>query len=202
MKCLFLDLASHDALIAAVEDDAVKASQSTHARVGDHELIPLIEKTLKSAGWSYADLDRVACAIGPGGFTSLRVGVTCANTLADQLSIPSVGIHLSDLYEARAWGVGRGAWGDIYWVHSTKKDQLFIRGGEYKEPTLISLDDLLPTPNAQFPIQWMGELIDDHKAKVSTDAIDLKSITEALPALLAAQIFDKELLEPWYGRGW
>lgn len=189
MKCLFLDLASHTALLAAVTDDAVKASESVQARIGDHELLPLIEKVVADASWSYADLEGIACVVGPGGFTSLRVAVTCANTFADQLSIPSAGIHLSDLYRARARE------DDIYWMHSTKKDQLFIRGGQWDEPTLLSLDEI---PDGK----WMGELIDEHREIVDSDPVDLLSRKDVLPGLLATQTFDTEILHPWYGRGW
>ena len=81
--------------------DAVIASEFVHARISDADLIPLVEQVLKAAGWEYKDIDAVACIVGPGGFTSLRVAVAFANTLGDQLGIPVAGIHLSELYRAR-----------------------------------------------------------------------------------------------------
>lgn len=102
MRYLFLDLASHSGLLACVEDQTIKASEPVDHRIGDHELIPLFEKTLDAAGWKAADLTHIACVIGPGGFMSLRVAVAFANTLMHQLKIPIAGIHLSDLYAARA----------------------------------------------------------------------------------------------------
>ena len=189
MHTLFLDLAAHDALIACCDEQHTVASQSVHARIGDHEVIPMIEKVLAEAGWKFEDLERIACIVGPGGFTSLRVAVTFANVLADQLQIPSVGIHLSDLYQARSQD------SEVYWVHSTKKDQLFIRGGQWEEPTLISLDEL-PT------VSWMGELIDEHREVIKSDPVTLQPIEEVLPALLHSQKYDQEIVTPWYGRGW
>ena len=41
---------------------------------------------------SWADLDWLAIAIGPGGFTGTRIGVVTARTLAQQLEIPLFGI--------------------------------------------------------------------------------------------------------------
>ena len=189
MKTLFLDLASHDAVIACCDDKSVVASASVHARIGDHELIPMTEKVLAAAGWKFEDLEGIACIVGPGGFTSLRVAVTYANVLADQLQIPSAGIHLSDLYQARTKDP------EVYWVHSTKKDQLFIRGGAWSEPTLISLEEI---PNGE----WMGELIEEHQKIIKSDPVAIQPINDVLPLLLEAQKYDKELLVPWYGRGW
>lgn len=194
MKTLFLDLASHDSLIACTTAESVIVSCEVHERIGDHELIPIVEKLLSDAGWSYEDLERVACTIGPGGFTSLRITVTYVNVLADQLGIPSVGIHLSELYRART------DLPNVYWMHSTKKDQLFIHGGEWGEPTLITTDEI---QNIKYKIQnWCGELIDEHQAIIHTEPVTLKPVLDLLPAFLQTQHFEKKVLTPWYGRGW
>lgn len=196
MKTLFLDLASHDALIALCDETSVLASESVHARIADHELLPMIEKVC-----DFDDLDRLACIVGPGGFTSLRVAVTCANVLADQLGVSSAGVHLSDLYGARIETRNQKS-DTTHWLHSTQKDKLFIRGTDYEDPTLISVEEL---SSFQFPMSnfhWCGELIDEHKAIVQSDPIDLLPISEVLPLFLATQDYQKKLLIPWYGRGW
>ncbi|MDA0376420.1 MAG: tRNA (adenosine(37)-N6)-threonylcarbamoyltransferase complex dimerization subunit type 1 TsaB [bacterium] len=196
MKTLFFDLASHEACIACVDDTSTVAFESVHARIGDHELLPMTEKVLASAGWSFEDLEGVACIVGPGGFTSLRVAATYANVLADQLCIPSAGIHLSELYNARVKSdTSEVKSEDVYWMHSTKKDQLFIQGGEWEVPTLISIDDLSS-------LNWMGELIPEHREKITADHVHLEPITDVLPGFLRAQKYDTQIVQPWYGRGW
>lgn len=45
-------------------------------------LLPALESLLARAGATPQDLDGVACCIGPGGFTSLRIGVATAEGLA------------------------------------------------------------------------------------------------------------------------
>lgn len=153
MNALFLDLASYAGLLACVTEKEVIASEPVDHRIGDHELVPLLEAVLGRAKWSYRDLTHVACVIGPGGFTSLRVAVALANTLVHQLKIPGTGVHLSDLsfarispHPAQSHGVrerrwqgatlshqmGEGRVRDVLWIHSTKKHELFVRGfGEY-----------------------------------------------------------------------
>lgn len=51
-------------------------------------VLPLIEKILKQHSITFADLDNIEVALGPGSFTGLRVGVAIANTLGTQLQIP------------------------------------------------------------------------------------------------------------------
>ena len=52
------------------------------------KLPPNIVKLLKRARLLFRDIDRIAVAKGPGGFSALRIGVTVANTLALILKIP------------------------------------------------------------------------------------------------------------------
>ena len=197
MQLLFIDIASNNAVIACVSENAVIAHHAVDSRIGDHELIPLIETLLKEAKWSYDDLTHIACVTGPGGFTSLRVGVTCANVLADQLKIPSEGIHLSDLYAARTENK------DALWLHSTKKDSLFIKGDSWNEPTHVTIDEL--TSKKISSTHFMGELIPEHKTLVADMRLQEESLRgreEILPGFLDGLSYDATLIYPWYGRGW
>lgn len=188
MKCLFIDLASKNAVLACV-DSSVQALETSSERLSEDMVIPLFDRVLKEAKWQPSDITHIACVIGPGGFTGLRTGVTFANTLADQLNIPSVGIHLCDLYRARTDNSA------VYWMHSTKKDQLFVCGGQWKEPTLIELNSI-PCGD------WMGELIEEHKKASGAEQISLKKLEDVLPELVSSLDYSTEILHPWYGRGW
>ena len=202
MKTLFLDIASHAGHIACVTDDATVALTPIDHRINDSALMPAVESTLKAAGWNYKDLTNIAVIVGPGGFTSLRMGVTLANVLADQLKIPATGIHLSDVYHARS---GDG----VAWMHSTKKGALFIRTFGIKksvrnEPTFISIEEL--QANSQLlQATFCGELIPEHRAVIDQLGIQeasLRPIDEILPAFLKTQSYSSDAVLPWYGRGW
>lgn len=196
MAQLFLNLASHIGHIAYVSDSKVLAIEETDHRISDAELPSRIEAVLKKAKMRFKDLTGVACVLGPGGFTSLRVAVSSANAIAYALKIPSAGVHESDLYRARAKE-------PVVWVHSTKKDQLFVRffPGE-NEPSLLSLTDLstVLTSNSL----WMGELIPEQRVvadQLGAKPAKLLSIEEVLPKFLETQKFSSQVLLPWYGRG-
>lgn len=215
MKCLYIDLASNKGLLALVMEQSVAAAEHIDHRVGDHELMPRLENLLRVAGCGFHDLTQIACVIGPGGFMSLRVGVALANVLSDRLDTPVAGIHLSDLYAARIPpplhpspnGGGEGGRG-VLWLHSTKKQELFVRSldpkGQWPEATHMKLEDFLQS--VEQPMHWIGELIPEHQVAIATVgtlyAMSPQDMEQILPAFLHRQVFKKQILEPWYGRGW
>ena len=220
MKILFLNLASNHGSLAIVGSDKTIAFKAADHRISDADLLPQVEQLLSDAGLTFKDLTQIACVVGPGGFTSLRVAVAFANVLADQLNIPAAGVHLSSLYEARmpspltplpqAGGgssqVGSGQkW---VWLHSTKSTHVFAKGfgvfaEKWPEPTLVPIEDLA----GQLPdgISWAGELIPAHREALSGKKImelPLKPLDEVLPSYLEGLTYEEKLLLPWYGRGW
>jgi tRNA threonylcarbamoyladenosine biosynthesis protein TsaB len=61
------------------------------------ELAPAIDRMLKQCNVSPTDLTRLAVAIGPGSFTSLRVGLALIKGMALALKIPVAGIPTLDV---------------------------------------------------------------------------------------------------------
>ncbi len=217
MQTLFLDLASHAGLLACVTNERVAASSLIDHRIDDAALVPQVEDLLLKTGWSYPDLTHIACVVGPGGFTSLRVAVALSNALSHALKIPSAGIHLSDVYCARTppppsplphaslrSARERGS----IWLHSTKKHELFIRGfgalaKEFSEPECVKVEDLQKKLTAG--MQWIGELIPEHQKIIDDLGLQpalLRPVEEILPEFLGQQSYAKQILVPWYGRGW
>lgn len=201
VHALFLDVASHCGLIAAVSADAIVASRSIDHRINDSALLPAIEGVVKKAGLKWEDLTRIVCVCGPGGFTSLRVGVSAANALAWGLKIPSCAVHLSDLY------VARSRLPDCVWLHSTKKTALFLRGfGEYRN--LAPEAELMPLEHVIRIIpddaELIGEIIPEHEEALSKHGLSLvkvRPIEEILPQFLSTQNYSEQTIQPWYGRG-
>lgn len=64
------------------------------------ELIPAIQSALAETGLETADLKSIAVALGPGSFTSLRIGLAAAKGLALALRIPLIGIPSLDVTAA------------------------------------------------------------------------------------------------------
>ncbi len=60
-------------------------------------LLPSIEEIFRDLGWRPEDTDLIAVSHGPGSFTGLRVGITCAKTLAYVLRKPLVAVPTLDV---------------------------------------------------------------------------------------------------------
>ncbi len=81
---------------------AVSAAVSVRGRVTSRfelcptghaeRLMPVVEAALADAGTAFADIQRIAVTLGPGGFTGLRVGITAARAFGLALGVPVVGL--------------------------------------------------------------------------------------------------------------
>lgn len=180
--------------MAIVTPEKVVTSRAIENTKDENALMPLFDQLLLDAKISAKDLTQIACVMGPGGFTTIRVGAAMANALSFAYDIPLGAIHLSGLWKAR---VGDQ---DVLWVHSTRKTQLFIRGfGKYEkkwpEATLINIDqlDIKGAP-------YVGELIPEQQKELQMTEYRVQS-EDVLPSFLVGLEYKKEALEPWYGRG-
>lgn len=61
---------------------------------GQHaeRLLGIIDDLVTRAGWKKGDLELVACSVGPGSFTGVRIGVATAKGIALGLGVPIVGV--------------------------------------------------------------------------------------------------------------
>ncbi len=104
MNVLALDTSGLIASVAACRDDEVLMEQSLdrgleHGRL----LLPLLDRVIGSAGWdNRRDVELIAVSQGPGSYTGLRVGLSCAKTLAVILKRPLVGVCSLDVLAENA----------------------------------------------------------------------------------------------------
>ena len=78
-------------------DGQVVASRSWRSAVNHTaELMPAVAHLLEGSGLSVPDLEGIAVALGPGGFSALRVGMSVAKGLALASGKPLVGIGTLD----------------------------------------------------------------------------------------------------------
>jgi tRNA threonylcarbamoyl adenosine modification protein YeaZ len=83
-------------------------------------LAPLITEALIAAGSTTAELEAIVVGIGPGPYTSLRVGIVTAAALGDALSIPVHGVCSLDGFilkdDARVTVATDARRKEIYWA--------------------------------------------------------------------------------------
>ena len=122
MKVLAVETATSWQSVALLDGMSVLARQD-HEAPGSHGslLVPAIERVLAEAGMTLAQLDGLACSIGPGSFTGLRVG---AATLLGLRAATDVPLVLVPTLEAMAWNL-RGHEFPLCPVLTSRKGELF-----------------------------------------------------------------------------
>jgi tRNA threonylcarbamoyladenosine biosynthesis protein TsaB len=95
--------------VLSVEDRDVRllAARAPVAARGHGELLsPAVAECLDEAGARPTDIGAVVAGLGPGPFTSLRVGLVTAAAFADAIGAPTYGVCSLDAVAADASGTG------------------------------------------------------------------------------------------------
>ena len=93
MKILAIDTSSKRCSVCIYEDSHViinlnNDDEKTHSV----KLMPMVDQAFKETGLSLDDISLLACCIGPGSFTGVRIGISTVKAFADVKNIPVVGI--------------------------------------------------------------------------------------------------------------
>lgn len=117
-------------------------------------LVAEIDNLVRESGLEFTDLVGVAVSIGPGSFTGLRVGVTCAKTLAW-----ATGCHVAAVDTLRV--IAQNAPDDIAGVHvisDAQRGELFVGRYVRGEDGLFARVDEIEIVAAP---QWCAERTTD-----------------------------------------
>lgn len=93
MKILSIDTASNICGVSILEDDKLICNLDTDTgRTHSENLMPMIEQAFNKTNLSLNNIGLIACDIGPGSFTGIRIGVATIKAFNDSLNIPCVGV--------------------------------------------------------------------------------------------------------------
>lgn len=104
MKILGIETSTFAGSIAIVENKILLGEYTLNTGPRHNEkLIPSIDNLLSDTGIKKEELDAIAVSVGPGSFTSLRVGISTAKALSyaldtDIIGVSSLEIIASNLY--------------------------------------------------------------------------------------------------------
>jgi len=124
--------------------DRVLATEERDIGRGHAEqLMDVIAAVIGKVGRDYADLSRIAVAIGPGSFTGIRVGVAAARGLGLALGIPVAGVTT---LEAIAADARAETGGDVTVAVNGGRGQIFVQsfdaaGIQFDEPAAVEAAD-------------------------------------------------------------
>jgi tRNA threonylcarbamoyladenosine biosynthesis protein TsaB len=95
---LAIDTSTRYAGVALADEERVVASRTWHSGVNHTaELLPAVAQLLQDRGLTVRDLAAVAVALGPGGFSALRVGISVGKGLCLAGGFPILGVGSLDL---------------------------------------------------------------------------------------------------------
>ncbi|OPZ61066.1 MAG: tRNA threonylcarbamoyladenosine biosynthesis protein TsaB [Deltaproteobacteria bacterium ADurb.Bin510] len=103
MNILALDTATQLCSLALVKAGQLTAELSLTVKAGHSgSLLPAIDQLLTLGGLEAHELDLIACGLGPGSFTGIRVGLATAKGLAAGLNCRLAGVCTLDAVAAAA----------------------------------------------------------------------------------------------------
>jgi tRNA threonylcarbamoyladenosine biosynthesis protein TsaB len=107
VRVLALETATPVVSAAVVDASGVLGEVTLRAPARHLEaLLPLIEALLRDLDLSPPDVEAVAVSRGPGGFTSLRIGIATAAAWARARNVPLVGVGTLEALAQGACGAG------------------------------------------------------------------------------------------------
>ncbi len=93
MKILAIDTSSKVCSVAITEDDKkIIELHSDDEKTHSVKLMPMIDEAFQSTNLNLNNIDLLACCVGPGSFTGVRIGIATVKAFSDSKNIPVVGV--------------------------------------------------------------------------------------------------------------
>lgn len=149
MIVLGIEGALGDFQCAIVDGTSLRACRTTGPKQALERGLGCVADVLREASVAPHSLDRIACGIGPGGFTGLRIAITYAKSLAQGWQKPIAGISSFDVLE-----LGREMALPALTVVTGRPGVISVRfrdaSGERRASGLVAatLDAIAPLPQA------------------------------------------------------
>ena len=144
MRILAIDTSGPACGAAVVEEGRVLSEETVQNRnTHSANLMLLIEEVLRAAGTALSEVDGIACVVGPGSFTGVRIGAATAKGLAHGSGKPCIPVNA---LEALCRGAGAFP-GVILPIQDARAGQVYgaaFRGGSRLMPdSAMALEDFL-----------------------------------------------------------
>lgn len=165
MLTLGFDTATAACTVALVEDGRLLVELTViNPRIHSTRLLPLIDQALQEAGRRKQDLAGVACGVGPGSFTGLRIGLSTAKAIAFALGLPCAPVVT---LQAMAHTLGPGA-GWVAPVLDARRGEVYTAlyrdGEEVLPPRQVPLSAWVAEVDARregAPVAFPGDVADE-----------------------------------------
>ena len=172
-----IDTCGEGASLALAEDSTIVASATTPVRAASAALLGTVSALLGEAAWQLRQPDAIGVLNGPGSFTGVRVGLSCAKGLCEALSIPLAAVsRLQALATAAALTNG-------YAVLNAGRGEVFVLDASTGVESLQAIDAFLQTASSSRIVTAETSLLE----KLGHGSAELHELpaSAALPLVLA-----------------
>ena len=97
MNILGIDTSTKKANVCIKKGEEIINKSIDNEITHSEKLLPLIDECLKEANLKLSDINCLACSIGPGSFTGIRIGIATIKAFAKVLNTPVYGISSLDV---------------------------------------------------------------------------------------------------------
>lgn len=169
MKILAVDTSSKNCSVSIIEVDESKnfniliEENNDDEKTHSQKLMPMIDNMFTSSNLSLDDIDLLACCLGPGSFTGIRIGIATIKAFADAKNIPTVGVTS---LESLAYNVNTNSFifplidcknGNVYSALFSCTNNTYSQiGDNIAENINITLDNFMQHLNSSLPITFIG----------------------------------------------
>jgi tRNA threonylcarbamoyl adenosine modification protein YeaZ len=160
---LAIDTSTRAVVAAVVTADLdVVAARSPVTPRGHGELLaPAIAECLEDAGIAAREIGAVVAGVGPGPYTSLRIGLVTAAAFADAIGVPTYGVCSLDAITSRGEGqsivVTDARRHEVYWARYRNGER--EDGPHVDRPDDVPLDGVTAIAGAGIDLaEWHGLL--------------------------------------------
>ena len=187
MKILSIDTSSSICSVAILEDNKViKEMHNFSEKEHSETLMPMIDEIFKTTNLSLDNIGLIACSVGPGSFTGIRIGIATVKAFADAKNIPVVGVNS---LEAMAYlGVAQKGDGEYVSILDARNDNVYfaiykMKKGQfsiYKNPEAMQISEAITyIDNLKLPIYFLGDIVNADLARIEQLYLSRVSIEKA-----------------------
>ena len=179
---LAIDTSTRYAGVALADEERVVSCRVWYSNMNHTmELMPQIAESLKAQDIDVASLEGVAVALGPGGFSALRVGMSVAKGLAMTGGTKIVGVGTLDLEAFPFVDSGLPVCALLETGRNELASAYFAPGGERtKEDTIGPLEGILEKITE--PLLFCGEGVQGRTQAIKEQLGDLAVVVQPSPA--------------------
>lgn len=189
--------------VALVDPSAGRVFVETlMAQQESETILVCIDRLFEQAAVRPDSVSGVFALTGPGGFTSLRIGLSIANAFAHELKIPIRGLRTDQ------WGAFRTDQDWFYYLQSMNQDEIYaigkgIHDGIFEDKPIFKFQHFLFAMDYGCP--WVGSLTELHQQELPPKfkmVTSLRSIEDTWLLACREQNWGKTFpfLEPYYAK--